>query len=350
MSSRFRSGFRVPGFGFRRRWTVLSRTGERIVLAIPALALVISAIAQRRAALPNALLPVATAEAATRDAGRLTSAPGTGNPDPGPRLLRVCSDPNNLPFSNARGEGFENRIAQLIARDLGATVQYTWHAQRRGFVRETLRAGACDLIMGVPSSFELVLPTRPYYRSTYVFVQRADGAPGRRVRRVRSFDDAALRRMRVGVQFIGDDYANTPPAHALAQRGIVENVVGFSVYGDYSQPNPPARILDAVADDSIDVAVVWGPLAGWYARPGGPSRVKLTLVPVSPQVDVPFLPFVFDVSMGVRRDAPGLKAEVEDVLARRRGEVERILDEYGVPRVGLARRGNDLSKTKAGGP
>jgi quinoprotein dehydrogenase-associated probable ABC transporter substrate-binding protein len=330
MSSRCPDGFGVSGSGFRSRWPVLSRSGELLVLAMPAFALGIAALAQRHEA--TRVLAVATAEAATRDAARLTSG-GTPTPESEPRLLRVCSDPNNLPFSNAKGEGFENRLAQLIAGELHATVAYTWHAQRRGFVRETLRANQCDLIMGVPSSFELVLPTRPYYRSTYVFVQRA--TRGRGVARVRSFDDPALRRLRVGVQFIGDDYANTPPAHALAARGIIDNVVGFSIYGDYAQPNPPARILDAVVDDSIDVAVVWGPLAGWYARH---SRVALTIVPVSPQVDVPFLPFVFDVSMGVRRDAPALKAQVEEVLVRRRDAVERILDEYGVPRVGVARR------------
>jgi len=330
MSSRYRSGTGDPGPGTRERrmrWPVLSRTGELLVLAVPALALVLVAGVQRRHAFTPSLAPVSTAEAAQPTAASRV-------PGPGSRVLRVCADPNNLPFSNAKGEGFENRLAELVARELKAEVRYTWHAQRRGFVRETLRAGACDLVMGVPSSFELVLPTRPYYRSTYVFVQRRDG-PGARPR-VRSFDDAALKRLRVGVQFIGDDYANTPPAHALAQRGIVQNVVGFSVYGDYSQPNPPARILDALAADSIDVAIVWGPLAGWYAR--RVSRTPLTVTPVSPQVDVPFLPFVFDMSMGVRRDAPGLKAEVEDVLARRHAAVERILDDYGVPRVAMARR------------
>jgi mxaJ protein len=135
--------------------------------------------------------------------------------------------------------------------------------------------------------------------------------------------------VKVGVQFIGDDYTNTPPAHALSQRGIVRNVVGFSVYGDYREPNPPARILDAVADRRVDVAVVWGPLAGWYARH---SRAKLALVPVSPQIDVPFLPMVFDISMGVRRDDPGLRQEVDAVLRKRRAAVDSILAEYGVPR------------------
>ncbi|HVG45621.1 MAG TPA: quinoprotein dehydrogenase-associated putative ABC transporter substrate-binding protein, partial [Longimicrobium sp.] len=200
------------------------------------------------------------------------------------RELRVCADPNNLPFSNARGEGFENRIAELVARDLDARVRYTWWAQRRGFFRNTLRAHACDLVPGVPTSFELVLATRPYYRSTYVFVHRAD-APFR----VRSFDDPVLRRLRVGVQLVGDDYANTPPAHALARRGIIDNVRGYTVYGDYRQDNPPARIIEAVAHGEIDVAVAWGPLAGYFATRQG---VPLEIVPVSPQIDLPFLPFV----------------------------------------------------------
>jgi mxaJ protein len=245
------------------------------------------------------------------------------------RTLRVCADPNNLPFSNAAGEGFENRIAELVARDLGAKVRYTWWAQRRGFVRNTLRVGACDLVAGVPSSYELVQTTRPYYRSTYVFAYRRD-----RGLHLRSFDDPALRTLRIGVPLLGDDYANAPPAHALARRGIVGNLRGYSVYGDYREPNPPARIMDALAAGEIDVAVVWGPLAGWWARE---HRVPLEIVPVEPQVDLPFLPMVYDISMGVRRDDAVLRSEVDAVLRRRRAEIEAILDRYGVPRVGAPR-------------
>src|SRR5438477_6665226 len=139
--------------------------------------------------------------------GVVGAAKGAARPRP---VLRVCADPNNLPFSNARGEGFENRIAELVARDLGADLRYTWWAQRRGFVRNTLGAGACDLLVGAPARFERVLPTAPYYRSTYVFVTRKDRGLG-----LRSFDDPALRRLRIAVQMIGNDYANAPPAHAL---------------------------------------------------------------------------------------------------------------------------------------
>jgi mxaJ protein len=241
------------------------------------------------------------------------------------RELRVCADPNNLPFTNDRLEGFENRLAALVARDMHATVRYTWWAQRRGFIRNTLKAGRCDVVMGVPASFELALTTRPYYRSTYVFVSRADSA-----HHIASFDDPALRRMRVGVQMIGDDYSNAPPAHALAQRHMVSNVVGYMVYGDYTQPNPPARIVEAVASRDVDLAVVWGPLAGYFASR---QPAKLTITPVSPQIDLPFLPFVFDISMGVRRADKALKEELDRIIERRRPDIDAILAEYRVPRV-----------------
>ena len=241
------------------------------------------------------------------------------------RELRVCADPNNLPFSNRRLEGFENQIAALLARDLGAEVRYTWWAQRRGFFRNTLKAGLCDVVMGVPSSFEMALPTRPYYRSTYAFVTRKDHGPV-----VRSFDDAVLRQVKVGVQIAGDDGANTPPAHALARRGMVQNVTGYTLFGDYAEDNPPARIMDAVARGDVDVAVVWGPLAGYFARR---ELAALTLTPVSPQIDLPYLPFVFDISVGVRRGETALRDEIDAVLERRQGEIDAILDRYGVPRL-----------------
>src|SRR5581483_8068662 len=142
------------------------------------------------------------------------------------RKLRVCADPNNLPFSNQRLEGFENKIAGLLARDLNAEVEYTWWAQRRGFIRNTLKARACDVVMGVPSGFEMAQTTAPYYRSTYVFVYRQDSGL-----KVGSFDDPVLHKVKIGVQVIGDDGANAPPAHALSNRGIVGNVRGYTVYG-----------------------------------------------------------------------------------------------------------------------
>ena len=237
--------------------------------------------------------------------------------------LRVCSDPNNLPFSNQRQEGFENRIAELLARELKTRVEYHWHAQRRGFVRNTLNANKCDVIIGVPSSFELALTTRPYYRSTYVFVTRKD-----RKLEIAGFDDPQLKKLKIGVQMIGDDYASSPPAHALANRGIVRNVSGYSVYGDYSKESPTRGIVDAVASGAVDVSAVWGPTAGYFVRK---SRVPLVATPVSPQIDLPFLPFVFDISMAVRRGDTALRDSLNDILERRADQVEAILRDYGVP-------------------
>jgi mxaJ protein len=238
--------------------------------------------------------------------------------------LRVCADPNNLPFSNDKQQGFENRIAELVARDLGAQLRYVWWAQRRGFVRNTINQNQCDVLIGVPVSFERTRPTIPYYRSTYVFVTRRD-----RHLKIASFDDPQLKRLRIGVQLIGDDGINTPPAHALSNRGMIRNVRGYSVYGDYREPNPPARIIDAVAKGEVDVAVAWGPLAGYFAQR---EPVALDVTPVSPQIDLPFLPFVFDISMGVRRGNDTLRERLNGIIERRRPEIDRILSEYGVPR------------------
>lgn len=239
--------------------------------------------------------------------------------------LRVCADPNNLPFSNERGEGFENRLAEMVAADAGTRVEYTWWAQRRGFVRNTLRAGQCDVVIGVPAEYELAQTTRPYYRSSYVFVSRQD-----RSLHLRSLADERLRELRIGVQMIGDDFSNSPPAHALSARGIVQNVIGYSVLGDYSQPNPPARIIDAVATGEIDAALVWGPLAGYFAQR---QPVPLELAPITPQVDSPSRPFVFDISMAVRRGDTERLAMLESFIQDRGAEIDRLLDEFGVPRV-----------------
>jgi mxaJ protein len=173
----------------------------------------------------------------------------------------------------------------------------------------------------------MALPTQPYYRSTYVFVTRAD-----RDLKISSFDDPRLRELKIGVQMVGDDGANTPPAHALAARGIIQNVVGFTLYGDYAQESPPARIIDAVIKKDVDVAVVWGPLAGFYA---GRHKGELTLVPVPPRDEKSGLPFAFSISMGVRRGNTALRDRLNAVIAQHQHEIDEILDDYGVPRLPL---------------
>ena len=246
-----------------------------------------------------------------------------------PRTLRVCADPNNLPFSNAREEGFENRIVRLIAAELGADVEYTWWAQRRGFIRNTLNAGVCDLVAGVPADYELTLTTRPYYRSSYVVVSRqAQGG------QITDLDDPALRSLRIGVQMIGDDFANTPPVHALSQRGIVDNVRGFLVYGNYAEASPAAEIVSAVASGEIDLALVWGPLAGYFAARQQPP---LAVTPLT--AHAPDLPFEFDIAIGVRRQDRARRDLLDQVLECRKRDIDRILAEYHVPRVDRAPAG-----------
>jgi quinoprotein dehydrogenase-associated probable ABC transporter substrate-binding protein len=240
--------------------------------------------------------------------------------------FRICSDPNNLPLSNRRREGYENKIAERLARDLGETVQYTWRPMRRGYVRTTLNANACDILMGVPAGYDPVRTTRPYYRSTYVWVTRRD-----RHLHIRSMDDTLLKHLKIGVQLIGDDYVNTPPVQALTSRGMVDNVIGYMLYGDYSKPNPPAAILDSVAAGKIDVAVVWGPLAGYFANR---MRVPLVYTPVTPAVDsASGQIFAFDIAIGVRHRDSVRARQLDSLLVRDAPAIRAILQHYHVPLV-----------------
>jgi mxaJ protein len=239
--------------------------------------------------------------------------------------LRVCADPNNMPFSNRAGEGFENQIASVLAADLHETPAYTWWAQRRGFLRNTLKAETCDVVIGIVAQDDEVATTKPYYASTYVFVTRRD-----RGLHVTSFDDPRLRTLTVGVHVIGADYNSLPPVVALQRRGIIRNVVGYSIYGNYATDSPPSKLIEAVARGDVDVAIAWGPLAGYYARR---SPVRLTVTPVATPMAVAGIPFVYAIAVGVRRADHALAAQLQAALVRRETEIRRILKSYGVPLV-----------------
>ena len=237
--------------------------------------------------------------------------------------FRVCADPENLPASNQKLEGFENKIAAVMAKELGETLSYVWWGQRRGFIRNTMNAtlkeGRCDVMIGVPQGYDLVQTTRPYYRSTYVFVY-----PKGKGLQITSLDDPILKKLRIGVHLLGDDYTNPPPVHALSQRGVVGNVIGFDTF--YSRENPPDKIVEAVVGGQIDVAIVWGPAVGNFVVH---HRVPLAMVPVpSAKGD---LPFAFDISMGVKKGDEALRARVQQALDRQQGVITNILKEYGVP-------------------
>jgi mxaJ protein len=235
-------------------------------------------------------------------------------------VLRVCADPNNMPFSNEQAQGFENKLAELIAGRLGTKLEYVWWSQRKSFVKNSLDEGRCDLIMGVPSSLSSLAATRPYYRSTYVFVSRQD-----RNLQVTSLADPRFSEWRIGVHVVGDNYA--PPAAALARRGITQNVIGFSLFGENGEANPPRRLIDAVTHGNIDLAIVWGPFAGYFAKQ---EPAALDVVPVSPSMFLS-IPFTYDISAGVRKGNEALRAEVDRVLENESAAVQQILLEYGVP-------------------
>lgn len=234
--------------------------------------------------------------------------------------LRVCADPNNLPFSNMKLQGFENQIASLIAKDLDAHLTYVWQRMGRGFVREYIEKGQCDLLVGIPSNYRPVLTTAPYYRSTYLFVSRRGDHL-----EVDSFNSPELHRLKIGVQVLEEEY--TPPGEALARRGLQTAIVGYDTTEDAES------IIRAVADSEVGIAVVWGPLAGYFAQK---YHGSLALAPVEPEVDPPGLPFTFAISMGVRKGNTKLRDELDRVLTQRQSDIHEILARYGVPQLPLA--------------
>jgi mxaJ protein len=240
------------------------------------------------------------------------------------RELRVCADPDNLPLSHEDGSGFENRIAELVAAELGAELRYEWLPLRRGFVRKTLGAGLCDVFIGVPREFERVATTRPYYRSSFVFVE------GPRARDVETFADPRLAKLRLGVQLVGNDLAATPPGYALARAGLTDNVRGYTIFGDGPAPQ---RMVAAVARGELDAALIWGPQAGFFAAHASPPlTVRVAHAPEGLDDQV----FEFDIAMGVRRGDRALRDELDGVIARRRADIDAILARYSVPRTDRA--------------
>ena len=236
--------------------------------------------------------------------------------------LRVCADPNNLPFSNQQGQGFENKLAEIFAAKLGTRVEYTWFAERKSFLKNSLNAGECDLVMGVPAALPAATTTKPYYRSTYVFVSRRD-----RHLQVASLDDPRFADWRVGVHVVGDDYA--PPAAALARRGITKNIVGFSLFGPYGEENPPRKLVDAVALGEVDIAIVWGPFAGYFARQ---QNVALDVVPVSPAMFLA-VPFTYEISAAVRKGNDALREQLDSIIEANSASIQQLLSDFGVPQV-----------------
>ncbi len=247
----------------------------------------------------------------------------------GPAPFKVCADPNNMPYSSREQQGFENRLAEIVAKDLGRPLSYEWFPQRENFFDKTLNAGLCDAVMSVPAGFDDVTATAPYYRSSYVFVSRRD-----RSLNVTSFDDAHLRSLRIGVQILGDGDDNLPPVFALNSRGIIRNVQGFSIFGKrLDSSNPQQDLINAVVEGKIDIAVAWGPMAGYFARR---AATPLTVTPVGRDSAHPDLPLAFDIAIGVRKGNGLLEKQLNATLLRRRLEIQRMLRSFGLPTANAA--------------
>ncbi len=229
--------------------------------------------------------------------------------------LRVCADPANLPFSNDKGEGFENAIAELLAGALGVPVRYTWYPDSVGFIRKTLRERHCDLIIGTISNNDMLQNTNPYYRSAFSLVYRADSGLA-----LGSLDDLTGKTLEIGA------IAGTPPVTLLAQKGLLRQLHSYQLMVDTRFNHPGQDLVHDVAEGKIDVGVLWGPIAGYYAKH---ETAPLVVVPLH-SGDSP-MRLDFRITMGVRFNEPEWKRDINNVIRDKQDEINRILLDYGVP-------------------
>jgi quinoprotein dehydrogenase-associated probable ABC transporter substrate-binding protein len=229
--------------------------------------------------------------------------------------LRVCADPNNMPFSNEKGEGFENKIAELLASELGVPVRYTWYPDTVGFIRNTLQARKCDLILGTVAGNELVQNSNPYYRSAYALIYRED-----RGLSLTSLDDPALQSLQIGA------VAGTAPTTVLATNGLLGQLRSYQLVVDTRFSHPAEQVVHDVAAGTLDVGVVWGPIAGYFAQR---EAVPLEVVALT-GADAP-VKLDYRITMGMRFNEPEWKRKINALLRKRRADIEKVLRDYGVP-------------------
>ncbi|PPD40584.1 MAG: methanol oxidase [Methylocystis sp.] len=277
---------------------------------------------RRRRSLALALLFAASAATASAqhmgaDAGARGSDNSAGIELIDPKVLRVCADPNNLPFSNEKGEGFENKIAELLAGKLHKELAYAYYPGATGFVRNTLNAHLCDVILGMPQGNDLVQPTNPYYRTTYAIVTRA----GSDMDGIVNLDDPRLKEKKGRIGLV----ANTPPGNILAKNGMIGLVKPYALMIDTRVESSSAAMIHDLEKGDIDVALLWGPIAGYYARK---SSAKLNVAPI---VETPGVRMAFRIAFGVRNSDQNWKRELNTLLAQNKAEIDKILADYGVP-------------------
>ena len=233
--------------------------------------------------------------------------------------LRVCADPDNLPFSDNHERGFENRLAEMIGSYLHDDIQFVWQRMGRGFIREFMDKGKCDLVIGIPTTFRPLLTTRPYYRSSFVFVSRKSATY-----QPVSLDDPRLKNFRIGVEALEEEY--TPPAQALSRRGLQTQLVGIYAVGSHA-----FDVARAVSHRDVDFAIMWGPAAGFMAKR---SPQTFTITPIQPESDGP-LPFTFAIAMGVSKKNDELRLKLNQFIDANRVDIGRLLNVYGVPQLPL---------------
>ena len=229
--------------------------------------------------------------------------------------LRVCADPSNMPFSNKKGEGFENKIAEWIASELDVPVHYYWFPQSIGFIRQTLNKKKCDIIIGYVATHELVLNSNPYYRSTYVLVHREGELEG-----FKSLDDPRLKGKKIGV------VAGTPPVTILALNNLLDNLKSYHLMVDRRYFSPAEEMIDEIGKGDIDVGLLWGPIGGYFSKQ---AKTPIKVVPLVHETKGPRL--AYRITFGMRQREKTWKRQLNRIIRRKQDEINQILLSYGVP-------------------
>ena len=253
-----------------------------------------------------------------------------------PGLLRVCADPDNMPSSNEKGEGFENKLASMITKEWNSKLQYVWYPTRRGYFR-ILNGMYCDVAMEAPAGLDMAGATKPYFRSGYFFVTR----PGGGLETLTSLADPRLKKVKIGVNIYTADAENSPPAMALGRYGVVGNLTGYSTFFSDSGSRPE-DIVNAVANKAVDVAIAWGPLAGYFAKK---SATPLVLQPLPEKDSLSDIPFRYSMGLAVRRRDKDLRDSLQTFLDRHQPEIQALLKEYSVPTFSIPVEKEGESKT-----
>jgi len=233
-----------------------------------------------------------------------------------PHVFRACADPRNLPFSNEAGEGFENKIAELFARQLGKSVAYAFYPGATGFIRNTLNAHRCDVVLGIAQGDDIVQPTNPYYRTSYVAAYRKGGP----LEGLDSLSDPRLKMARIGI------IAGTPPATVLAVNGLLGQIKSYALVVDTRFDSPTREMMDDLDRGEIDVALLWGPIAGYYARK---AKTPMTIAPLLKEQNGPRM--AYRIVMGVRHSDQNWKRSLNRLISENQSEIDAILRSYGVP-------------------